>query len=166
MELSEGHGEYVNLLNFTLREKCPYSGFFWSVFPRIWTEYGKILHTSPYSVRIRENTDQKNSEYGHFSRSVNCFIFFLVFNNFHQLGEDQRFSSGEQTSLIISFLFFCYSVILQIFIQEDEEHCCFDKLCICELSLTLLIFFFTNNGSFKSMTIVIKIYWINANLAH
>ena len=23
----------------------------------------------PYSVRMRENSDQKNSEYGHFSRS-------------------------------------------------------------------------------------------------
>ena len=26
---------------------------------------------SPYSVRMRENADQKNPEYGHFSRSVN-----------------------------------------------------------------------------------------------
>ena len=27
----------------TLRKKCPYSELFWSVFPRIWTEYGEIL---------------------------------------------------------------------------------------------------------------------------
>ena len=27
---------------------------------------------SPYSVRMRENTDQNNSEYEHFSRSVSC----------------------------------------------------------------------------------------------
>ena len=53
----------------TLREKCPYSEFFWSIFSHIWTEYGEILRISPYSVRMRENTDQKNSEYGHFSRS-------------------------------------------------------------------------------------------------
>ena len=26
--------------------------------------------SSSYSVRMRENTDQKNSEYGHFSRSA------------------------------------------------------------------------------------------------
>ena len=26
-----------------------------------------------YSVRMRENTDQKNSEYGHFSRSVSRY---------------------------------------------------------------------------------------------
>ena len=47
----------------TLCEKCPYSEFFWSVFSRIRT-------ISPYSVRMWENTDQKNSEYEHFSRSV------------------------------------------------------------------------------------------------
>ena len=53
-----------------LQEKCLYSEFFWSVFSRIRTEYGKIRSISPYSVQIRENTDQKNSEYGHFSRNV------------------------------------------------------------------------------------------------
>ena len=36
---------------------------------RIWTEYGDILRISPYSVRMRINTDQNNSEYGHFLRS-------------------------------------------------------------------------------------------------
>ena len=29
-----------------------------------------ILHICPYSVRMQENADQKNSEYGHFLRSV------------------------------------------------------------------------------------------------
>ena len=29
----------------------------------------KILRISPYSVRMQENTDQKNSVFGHFSRS-------------------------------------------------------------------------------------------------
>ena len=33
--------------------------YFWSVFSRIRTEYGEILRMSPYSVRMRENTDQK-----------------------------------------------------------------------------------------------------------
>ena len=27
------------LYQLALREKCPYSEFFWSVFSRIWTEY-------------------------------------------------------------------------------------------------------------------------------
>ena len=48
---------------WTLRKKCSYSEFFWSVFFPIWTEY---LRISPYSVRMREDTDQKNSEYGTF----------------------------------------------------------------------------------------------------
>ena len=34
----------------TLREKCPYSGLFWSAISRIWTEYGEI-------PRITPNTD-------------------------------------------------------------------------------------------------------------
>ena len=51
---------------------CPYSKFFWSVFSSIRTEYGDILRISPYSVRMRENMDQKNSECGHFS----CSVFF------------------------------------------------------------------------------------------
>ena len=33
--------------------------FFWSLFSRIWTEYGEIRSISPYSVQMRENTDQK-----------------------------------------------------------------------------------------------------------
>ena len=33
--------------------------FFWSVLSRIQTEYGEILRIPPYSVRIRENTDEK-----------------------------------------------------------------------------------------------------------
>ena len=31
----------------------------------------RILRISPYSVRMRENVNQNNSEYGHFLRSVN-----------------------------------------------------------------------------------------------
>ena len=53
---------------------CPYSELFWSVFSRIWTEYREIRSISPYSVQIWENADQNNSEYGHFSRSVDLFV--------------------------------------------------------------------------------------------
>ena len=53
-----------------LREKNPYLELFWSVFSRIRTEYGKILRISPCLVRMRENTDQNNSKYGQFLRSV------------------------------------------------------------------------------------------------
>ena len=54
----------------SLHKKCPYLELFWSVFSHIWTEYGEIRSISPYSARMRESTDQNNSEYGHFLRSV------------------------------------------------------------------------------------------------
>ena len=57
-------------MKLSLRKKWPYSELFWSVFSHIRTEYGEIRSISPYSVRMRENVDQNNSEYGHFSRSV------------------------------------------------------------------------------------------------
>ena len=47
----------------TMRKKCPYSELIWSAFPRICTEYGEIPSISPYSVQIRENSDQNNSEW-------------------------------------------------------------------------------------------------------
>ena len=58
-------------------QECPYSELFWSAFSRIWTEYGEILRISPYSVRMRENVDQNNSEYGHFLRSA-CFVIQIT----------------------------------------------------------------------------------------
>ena len=56
-------------LSYSLRKTCPYSELFWSIFSRIRTEYGEMRSISPYSVRMRENTDQNNSEYGPFLRS-------------------------------------------------------------------------------------------------
>ena len=47
----------------TLREKFRSSELFWSIFSRIYTEYEEIRIISPYLVRMRENTDQNNSEY-------------------------------------------------------------------------------------------------------
>ena len=55
---------------YTLHKSDPYSELFWSLFSHIRTEYGDIRSIFPYSVRMRENTDQNISEYGHFSRSV------------------------------------------------------------------------------------------------
>ena len=58
-------------------EKCPYSELFWSVYFGIRIPnfsifaYGEILNISPYSVWMRENTEQNNLECGHFLHSVN-----------------------------------------------------------------------------------------------
>ena len=52
--------------NFKMRKMCQYSELFWSAFSYIRIEYGEIRNISPYSVQMRENADQNNSEYGHF----------------------------------------------------------------------------------------------------
>ena len=57
-------------LSVILHKKFWYSELFWSAFSHIRTEYGEILHISLYSVQMRENSDQNNFEYGHFSSSV------------------------------------------------------------------------------------------------
>ena len=43
----------------SLCEKCPNTEFFLVRISRIRTEYGEIRSISPYSVQMRENTDQK-----------------------------------------------------------------------------------------------------------
>ena len=49
----------MKLRAYTLREKCPNAEFFLVRISRIGIEYGEVLRISPYSVRMRENTDQK-----------------------------------------------------------------------------------------------------------
>ena len=55
-----------------------YSEFLWSVISRIGTKYEEMLRISPPSVRIRENTDQKNSEYNTF-QAVLVYYFAECF---------------------------------------------------------------------------------------
>ena len=45
--------------------------FLWLAFSSIQTEYGEIRSIFPYSFQMRDNVDQKNSEYRHFSHSSN-----------------------------------------------------------------------------------------------
>ena len=45
-------------LTHTARKNTQIRSFFWSVFSCIWTKYRGSRSKSPYSVRIRENTDQ------------------------------------------------------------------------------------------------------------
>ena len=46
--------------SWTLPKKCPYSELLWSVFSRIWTEYGEICFQSEFGKirsRMTQNTD-------------------------------------------------------------------------------------------------------------
>ena len=58
---------YINCLMEVDETQCVESvqiqRFFCSVFPRIQTEYGEIQSISPYSARMRGNTDQKKTPY-------------------------------------------------------------------------------------------------------
>ena len=56
----------VSRVNSTAEKVSVFGVIVVSIFPHSdW-----ILRISPYSVRMRENTDQNNSEYGHFLRSA------------------------------------------------------------------------------------------------
>ena len=72
--------KYIDPMKKSLDHHCVKSveirGFFWSLFSRIRTEYGEIQSISLYSVRMRENTDQKMLRlWTHFTE---CTIFCLV----------------------------------------------------------------------------------------
>ena len=77
-------GCYFSITELLIAWKCPYSECFWSLFLLIWTEY-----TSLYSVWMRENADQKNSEYEHFSHSAyrtlqSVIFYFSIFFLFYK----------------------------------------------------------------------------------
>ena len=55
-------------------KKRLYSEFFWLVISHNWNEYRDLPRKSPYSVRMRENANQKNSNYRHFLRSVKASV--------------------------------------------------------------------------------------------
>ena len=61
-----------------MRKKCPYFELFWSAFSRIPTEEGEILRISPYSARMRENTDQNNVESDNFYALTDRIIMFSI----------------------------------------------------------------------------------------
>ena len=87
-----------------------YGVFFWSVFSHIWTEYGDLRRKSPYSAQIRENTDQKNSVFGHFSSSI---IYHL------------KIRPGDKKTVFVvvesrSILYFSNTVSLIWFIRVEK----------------------------------------------
>ena len=64
------------------REKCPYPEFFWSVFSRIWTEYGKILtlftHFSLFHYGTNLNQLRNGiGNYSEFSKISNSNLIYF-----------------------------------------------------------------------------------------
>ena len=80
---------------------------FWSVFSCIQTEYGEILRISPYSVRMRENTDQKKLRiWTHFTQ---CTRFLKKVN----LAED-----CHSASIFFRTLFWQFDHMIDCFWQK------------------------------------------------
>ena len=69
-EMSRQLLEEVNTRERNTAEKVSVFGVILIRISRIRTEYEEIPRISLYSVQMRENTDQNNSEYRHFLRSV------------------------------------------------------------------------------------------------
>ena len=86
----------------TLREKCPYSELFWSVFSRIRTEYGEMRSISPYSVRMRMQT--------RITPNTDTFYAVIVRTWTRQIRRIRRIQPMRRTRRIrrIQFRLLCY----------------------------------------------------------
>ena len=62
-----------------MREKCPHSEFFWSVYSRIWTEYGEMWSIFPYSVRMRKIRTRRspNTDISHSKANCDTYVVLL-----------------------------------------------------------------------------------------
>ena len=116
---------FQQLLYLPLGEKCPYSKSFWSVFYPIWTEYGQILHISPYSVRMRENADHSNLEYGHILRSVYFDVLFVYSLEYTVSNKVSLFHSQYLLSLNAAPIFHYH--LLHTFYISSKEY--LERLC-------------------------------------
>ena len=77
-----------HLLIWLMSWKCVKSVRIWSFLVRIfphsnWIRTYTTKCISPYSVRMRENTNQKKYECGQFSRSMIIWIFSVLVENFN-----------------------------------------------------------------------------------
>ena len=116
-----------------LRKKCPYLELFWSLFPRIRTDYGEIWWISPYLVQMRENTDRNNSEYGHFSRSKEkrkSSKRSSVINHIFHTGHDDNNERSSRPEV------FFRKGVLKICSKFTGEHACRSVISI-KLFITL-----------------------------
>ena len=86
-------------MSILLRKRCPYLELFWSTFFHIRSEYGEIWSISPYSAQMRENADQNNSEYSHFS----CRVYKS--SKISNVKEDFLFCKKRNQSLLGIILF-------------------------------------------------------------
>ena len=104
-----------------MRKKSPCSELFWFVSPRIRTEYGQLRSISTYSIQMRENTNQNNSEYGQFLPSV-CNLWHKYLENFVMSIQALKWMSGPSLRLKIEswkvLIFIRYGIYSSSFILK------------------------------------------------
>ena len=82
----------------SLHEKCPYSKLLWSVFSRLWTEYGVSVRIQSECEKMRTRiTPNKDTFYAVYYCLVNSKNFFVP--------KWQCFLSSTIHSLFINFIF-------------------------------------------------------------
>ena len=91
-------------VHISLRENCPYSEFFWSVFPLIRTEYGeiRISYLSVFSPSARKYGPEKLRTRRLFTQYL--FFFYLVFFSQPLLTTGLQ-GKGEGISLTLHYHF-------------------------------------------------------------
>ena len=114
------------MLTFSLREICPNTEFFWSVFCRIRTEYREIRSISPYSVQMRENTDQKKLRIWTLFRE--CFKSRLQFRHspYYQSLIDKGLINRHSPILCYKYK---HADAFHIFVTTDNDSMQFIQVC-------------------------------------
>ena len=107
----------------SLREKCPNTEFFfWSVFSRPRTEYQDLLHNSPYTFRIGENTENT------FHAVILNLLLLKFEKRFRKSYQQENLTSLSRTkertlaqSVLMFLLGFLLFVLLEQVLQENNN---------------------------------------------
>ena len=83
--------KYIKFYLDTLRKKCPYSEFFFSVFSRIWTEYGGLLRRFT-SVSV-PSIQMENVSYNLIKSSKNLCLTVSLKNHYLEQKPKKRFEN-------------------------------------------------------------------------
>ena len=111
----------LHTIALSLREKCSNTEFFfWSVFFRARTEYQDLLHNSPYTFRIGENTENT-------FHAVILNLLLLKFEKRFRKGYQQEnltsvqnrtFSQTKERTLAQSVLMFSLGFLLFVLLEQ------------------------------------------------
>ena len=80
----------LSFQDLSLRERCSYSEFFWSVFSHIWTEYGEI------SVRMGEKRTRKTPN----TDTFHAVSRFLIYELLSPKANEETFGETNQKALL------------------------------------------------------------------